>query len=202
MAGVQALVVSEKVPSRPPVEGEQAFVTLAHDQGDRSRGKRRFDRRPHSKNQQLVLKAREVATDRLQLHATARQALMSGGQRRLQPAVAGRDQLHVGADAVDPGRRAIAHALQFGVPACRGPPSAVRAPSSAPPLGRATGSAHARASRDARGRPAGRGAPGPRKSGSWRQRRASARRRAPVAMACRPAAGHRHRTLRCAARSW
>ena len=53
MAGVQALFVSEKVPSRPPVEGEQAFVTLAHDQGDRSRGERRFDRRPHSRNQQL-----------------------------------------------------------------------------------------------------------------------------------------------------
>ena len=109
MADVQALFVLEKVPSRPPVEGEQALVTFAHDQGDRSRGEGRLDRRPHSKNEQLVLEAREVSMDCLQLHTTARQALMSGRQRRLQPAVAGRGPPYVGADAFDTEAEAIAH---------------------------------------------------------------------------------------------
>src|SRR5688572_15342249 len=94
MARIQALVVAEKVPSGPPFEGEQTFVTLAHDQGDRSRRERRFNRRSYSRNEQLVLEAREVSTDRLQLHAIARQALISGRQGWLQPAVVARDPLH------------------------------------------------------------------------------------------------------------
>src|SRR5688572_31225757 len=95
VAGVQTLLVAEKVPSRPSVESEQTFVTFAHDQGYSSKGERRFYHRPQSRNQLVVLEAGEVSTNRLQRRAIARQALMSGRERRLQTAVAGRDLLQI-----------------------------------------------------------------------------------------------------------